>query len=1017
MIKLWGILKGLLIQDTTDRTKQLSVEVDPTATTATRTTLKSAQTADRTLNLPDADDTLVGRQTTDTLTNKTIDGDDNTLQDIDLPSLKTQAADAGKFLLRDGLGGVVSGNAVPGGTVVGDTDAQTLENKTIDGTDATGNNTVLNDASDVTLNPATSSLTATDAQAGFEEVAGRLDTAESSKLDGPGTHADNILVKTDGVDTNNVQATGIAIDDSNNVTGVNDLTVGGNLTVNGTTTTLNTATLDVEDTNITVNNNGNDASSEGAGLTVERTGIDGSLVYEDALASKFKLGTLGSEVEVADVSSSQALTNKDLADSSNNLDTASTDSFTRNTGNQQVVTIPDTATPDNFVLEDFQQQLTNKDIDGGTASDNNRITLPSNTTANLAALTRKEGTIAYDTDLDSLVLDDGSAFNPIQSGSGQGGINYITNPDAENNATTGWNTYDDASGSAPIDGTGGSPGAFSLSPINLSDLRGDYFFRASVSAGFGDPQGEGFSTDFEIDTADTESKLQVSFDYKLISDYESGFLKVFVYDIDNATLLGSVTNDEDGDIQAHGDPSRRFVGEFQTTDSKNYRLIFHFAVSTLNGFFFDFDNVRVGPINLIPATYERSEIIDLTGSGDYTGGTISVRRVGNQVTIQSETALTHASLSTATSAAGVIPDWAIPEVNRFNVCVTDTSLIYRCEVFSNGTFRSNYRNYSGTLQTQTTDNSFSSLSYSVPNTPVVISNNELTQRTVRVEMHLNSDQTVTSTAATDIGFDDSLFDTHNGFDSANNRFVIPKDGYYQVNLGVNYASVVTDERVTVSIRQNGVGVAGLLTRSGPTDGPVSVDKILFCEKGDLITATIDSTADADYIVRGSESLTYMTIASLPDFSSYGVLNPNSEYLEVALESRPTTSTANTYVDSTESLTLTPGTWEIGYSVLLRMNNGTGGSIAGTTNVRVYDDTNSAAVSLTGSTLYHSLANNEEIAVMLSNKTEITITENTDYIVQVATGNTNVAVILEDSDFTGGITGSETSPKLWARRIK
>ena len=49
-----------------------------------------------------------------------------------------------------------------------------------------------------------------------------------------------------------------------------DLTLSGNLTVNGTTTTLNTSTLDVEDLNITVAKNAADsAAADGAGLTVD----------------------------------------------------------------------------------------------------------------------------------------------------------------------------------------------------------------------------------------------------------------------------------------------------------------------------------------------------------------------------------------------------------------------------------------------------------------------------------------------------------------------------------------------------------------------------------------------------------------------------------------------------------------------------------------------------------------------------------------------------------------------------
>lgn len=80
-----------------------------------------------------------------------------------------------------------------------------------------------------------------------------------------------------------------------------DAVFNGDLTVNGTTTTVNSATLDVTDKNITVNNGGSDATSEGAGITVERTGTDGSLVYEDALDNKFKLGALGSEEEISGI--------------------------------------------------------------------------------------------------------------------------------------------------------------------------------------------------------------------------------------------------------------------------------------------------------------------------------------------------------------------------------------------------------------------------------------------------------------------------------------------------------------------------------------------------------------------------------------------------------------------------------------------------------------------------------------------------------------------------------------------
>lgn len=64
--------------------------------------------------------------------------------------------------------------------IVTDDQTQTLENKTIDGTSATGNNTVTTDADQVTYNNATSGLSATDSQGAIDEVEGRLDTAESN---------------------------------------------------------------------------------------------------------------------------------------------------------------------------------------------------------------------------------------------------------------------------------------------------------------------------------------------------------------------------------------------------------------------------------------------------------------------------------------------------------------------------------------------------------------------------------------------------------------------------------------------------------------------------------------------------------------------------------------------------------------------------------------------------------------------------------------------------------------------
>lgn len=67
---------------------------------------------------------------------------------------------------------------------------------------------------------------------------------------------------------------------SDTYTSNGDVTVGGDLFVNGSQTTINTATLDVEDKNITLNYGGNEASSQGAGITI--TGSNATFVWDEA---------------------------------------------------------------------------------------------------------------------------------------------------------------------------------------------------------------------------------------------------------------------------------------------------------------------------------------------------------------------------------------------------------------------------------------------------------------------------------------------------------------------------------------------------------------------------------------------------------------------------------------------------------------------------------------------------------------------------------------------------------------
>lgn len=331
MLNIKKVLKALRIINSVDQTKAIEITVNNAATTGTKTTLQSSQTADRVITLPDATTTLIDTDSAQNLTNKTV-------------SLSNTTDD--KLLLSEASTHKIVDSSITHTTSANDTTLSVgtkeliLDGKAIrvpvktfaPGTPPTGN------AGDIIYNTTTSTFWINQAGTYIElVVAAGSANVTLSNLVSPVAINESLLpnadlnldlgspsFRWDVVHTSDVVATGDAdvgndLDVNNDVSVGNDLTVTGNvgitsnltvqgnLTVNGTTTTIDTINLVVKDPNITINSGGNDATAQGAGITVQRTGTSGSLIYDSALASKWKLGNFGTESEVLSANTDQTI--------------------------------------------------------------------------------------------------------------------------------------------------------------------------------------------------------------------------------------------------------------------------------------------------------------------------------------------------------------------------------------------------------------------------------------------------------------------------------------------------------------------------------------------------------------------------------------------------------------------------------------------------------------------------------------------------------------------------------------
>jgi len=578
---------------------------------------------------------LVSRTSTDTLTNKSIDADTNTITNIEDADIKAGAAIDTTKLADGSVSNAEFQKLDSAGTDATDelvkTDStQTVTNKTI----VAANNTITTAAS--------GNLTSTELDAALSELQTDIDTrALDSDLT---THiADTTTHGTTGdiVGTSDTQSltnktivaasntittaasgnlTSTELDaalaelqadvdtralDSDLNTHISDTTTHGttgDIVGTSDTQTLTNKTVVAASNTITTAASGNLTSTElNAALAELQTDVDTRALDSDLTTHTADTSTHGTTGNVVGDSDTQTLTNKTIVAANNTITTAAsgnltateldaalaelqTDIDTRATSTDLSNHISDTTThgtTGNIVGTSDVQSMSNKTFTDRTQfTSTDSVKIPAGTTAQQTG-SPTDGDTRFNTDTQSLETysTSASAWIPAGSGSGAGEINYITNPGAELNA-------DDWTGSANF--------AVTRTTTAAEILRDDasFKFATTVSATTSDK----IYTDFSIDQADQNKLLKIQFDVLADANYTDGDVEVYI--VEDPTGAATDITPSLTALGASDSGASQFLATWVSTSTSDYRLEFRVATAS-TAFNLYVDNVIVGPGKII----------------------------------------------------------------------------------------------------------------------------------------------------------------------------------------------------------------------------------------------------------------------------------------------------------------------------------------------------------------------------------------------------------------------------------
>lgn len=218
---------------------------------------------------------------------------------------------------------------------------------------------------------------------------------EPSDVVGPASSVNNTIVRFDGTTGKLIKGSNVVLDDTNNISNVTSIE----------SITTKTQQLDVKES------------------IQSLTGADQTITTPTSVVVKINSTVTSIAAITAPIISGYDRLHLFVNKTAGNLTFRNNANIVTGTGadisiipGASILAVYDTvdtawrvvSTLEKLVTTDAAQILTNKDIDGGVATNTRRITLPKESTTNLNALTRKQGNFFYDTTTDTVKYDNGS---------------------------------------------------------------------------------------------------------------------------------------------------------------------------------------------------------------------------------------------------------------------------------------------------------------------------------------------------------------------------------------------------------------------------------------------------------------------------------------------------------------------------------------------------------------------------------------------------------------------------------